>query len=130
MDVALASCLTLPEPDPDAEPLLSALAAAGIQAQVLAWDDPDADWSSARLTVLRSTWNYPLHATEFLHWAERVAGLSDLWNPLPVVRWNFHKSYLVDLQRRGVPVAPTEVVRHGQQASLAHHITLFNVNPG
>jgi hypothetical protein len=57
MDVALASCKVLPEPDSDAAPLAQALAAAGISAEVLAWDDPDADFASARLTILRSTWN-------------------------------------------------------------------------
>lgn len=118
MDVALASCLTLPEPDPDAAPLCAALAEAGIENEVLAWDDAGADWARARLTLLRSTWNYPLHLDRFLRWAERAASVSTLWNPLPVVRWNSHKSYLLDLERQGVPVAPTVLLPRGSDLSL------------
>jgi len=117
MDVALATCRNLPEPDPDAEPLLEALARAGIEARFVAWED-ELDWSSAPLTLLRSTWNYPRHPEAFLAWAEHVAGVSDLWNPIGAVRWNLHKSYLLDLEKRGVPVAPTELVRCGESTTL------------
>ncbi len=116
--VALASCRELPEPDPDAAPLALALRAAGIEAAVLAWDDPRADWSRAPLTVLRSTWNYPTRRAEFLAWAERAAATSDLWNPLPVVRWNTHKAYLLELERQGVPIAPTLLLPRGSTVTL------------
>ncbi len=118
MDVALVSCVELPEPDPDAAPLAEALAAAGIHAQVLAWDDEAADWSRARLTVLRSAWNYPLRPEAFAAWAEHAASVSTLWNPLHVVRWNLHKRYLLELERRGVPVAPTCLVPRGSDRAL------------
>jgi hypothetical protein len=118
LDVALASCRELPEPDPDAAPLARALDAAGVAAEVLAWDDPAAEWSRARLTVLRSTWNYPSRHEAFLAWAARVATVSDLWNPLPVVRWNTHKSYLLELERRGVPIVPTVLLDRGSQRTL------------
>lgn len=118
IDVALASCARLPEPDPDAEPLLRALGAAGIAARTLAWDDPTADFSKARVTLLRSTWNYPRAAAAFLAWSERTAAVSRLWNPLSVVRWNLHKKYLIDLERRGLPIAPTALVPHGSSRSL------------
>ena len=40
---------------------------------MLAWDDPDVDWSLAPLTVLRSTWNYPQYREAVLDWAMKVA---------------------------------------------------------
>ena len=86
MDVALATCARLPEPDFDAEPLLEALDAAGLEAGLLAWDDPTADWSRATMTLLRSTWNYPLDPAAFTAWARHAASVSDLWNPIEVVR--------------------------------------------
>jgi hypothetical protein len=119
MEVALATCKVLPEPDPDAEPLLEALREAGIDAGTAAWDDPEFDWSKPALTLLRSTWNYPRHPEAFLAWAERVARVSSLWNPIDVVRWNLHKGYLLDLERRGVPVVPTLVVRRGEATPLS-----------
>lgn len=119
MDVALATCKVLPEPDFDAEPLVEALHSAGITAGFLAWDDPGADWSGARLTLLRSTWNYPEFPKDFMAWADRIAQVTDLWNPLSVVRWNVHKRYLLDLEAQGVPVAPTELVEQGSDEPLA-----------
>jgi len=118
MDVALVSCLRLSEPDPDAAPLAAALAAAGLDAAVVAWDDPAASWS-APLTVLRSAWNYPDDRDGFLQWGRRVAATSDLWNPLPVISWNSHKRYLLDLAAAGVPVTPTEILTRGSDRSLA-----------
>ncbi len=119
LDVALVSCVTLPEPDPDEQPLLDALSSAGLKARVLAWDDPTVDWSRARLAVLRSSWNYPWMVDEFLSWATVTSALTDLWNPLELVRWNLHKRYLVELERHGVPVTPTVVVERGAEHSLA-----------
>src|SRR5262245_42103649 len=119
LDVALASCVRLPEPDPDQQPLMDALAARGLRVATLGWDDPSADWSRARLTVMRSAWNYPHRPQDFLAWAAHAARVSALWNPLPVVHANIHKSYLLDLERRGVPVAPTRLLRQGQAATLA-----------
>lgn len=119
MDVALATCRVLPEPDADEAPTLAALHAAGLYAEALAWDDPEADFSSARVTVLRATWNYPEQPQQFLAWAERTAAVTELWNPLAVVRWNAHKEYLLELDRAGVPVVPTWLVRRGEATTLA-----------
>jgi hypothetical protein len=118
IDVALASCSTLTKPDEDEAPALGALRAAGLTAEALSWDDPGADFSTARLTVLRATWNYPERPAAFLGWAERTAASSELWNPLPVVRWNHHKGYLLELERAGVAVVPTALLRRGASASL------------
>jgi len=112
----LATCLTLSEPDPDAAPLEAALRDAGIDARWVAWDDPDADWTTPAPTLLRSTWNYPHHHERFLAWADGVAG--PLWNPPHIVRWNSHKRYLADLAARGVPVVPTLHVPRGGTAEL------------
>ena len=119
LDVALATCLELPEPDADLAPLLAALLAVGLRAEALAWDDRRAEFTSARMTLLRSTWNYPEHPAEFLAWVERTGARGTLWNPAATVRWNAHKSYLLDLSARGVPVVPTHVVRRGEAVSLA-----------
>ena len=119
IDVALASCRALPEPDADLPPLLSSLRAAGLTAGVLAWDDPHADFASACVTLLRSTWNYSEQPAAFLAWIDRVAAGSTLWNQGPTVHWNAHKSYLLDLEAKGVPVVPTHLVRRGATTTLA-----------
>ena len=71
MKLRIATCRTLPEVDVDEAPLAAALAAAGFDAQLVAWDDPEADWDAPVPTIIRSTWNYALSIDAFLAWVER-----------------------------------------------------------
>ncbi|MEO7794185.1 MAG: hypothetical protein ABIV06_05370 [Thermoanaerobaculia bacterium] len=128
IDVALVTWRELPELFPDDQPLARALTAAGLDVGIVSWDDPGFDWSSTRMALLRSPWDYYHRAEEFLAWAERAAEATLLVNPLPLVRWNLHKGYLVELASAGVPVVRTAVVRRSQgyasggyAALLAHH---------
>jgi len=98
--------------------LAAALAGAGYAVDVTDWRDPDVDWAAARVTVIRSPWDYVDHLDDFLAWAALVHDVSDLWNPLELVRWNTHKAYLLDLHERGAPVVPTVVLLGGSAASL------------
>lgn len=117
-DLRVASCLRLPEPDPDAEPLAEAFARVGVEAAVLGWDDPAADWDAPLPTLIRATWTYARFPDEFFRWLERVAAAGPLWNPYEVVRANVHKRYLLELPARGVAAVPTELVARGGTATL------------
>ena len=116
--MVLVTASALPRPDADEGPLEAAVAARGLRATTRAWDDPGMDWADARLCVIRSTWNYVQHYQRFLGWAEACARVARLENSWPVVRWNSHKSYLLELAARGLPVVPTELVRRGGSADL------------
>lgn len=118
MKLRVATCTTLPEPDADEAPLAAALAAAGIDAPLVAWDDPAAEWDTPVPTIIRSTWNYPLHIDAFLRWVDRVSEAGPLLNPADVVRANVRKRYLLDLRARGVPVVPTTLVERGATTEL------------
>lgn len=122
LDVALATCVSLPEPDADLAPLVEALRAAGLATEALAWDDPAAGFGAAKVTLLRSTWNYSEHPAEFHAWVDRVSGQSALWNRPATVHWNAHKSYLLDLEKRGVPVVPTHLLRRSAAGVTLAHI--------
>jgi glutathione synthase/RimK-type ligase-like ATP-grasp enzyme len=67
--------------------------------------------------VLRSTWNYPHRVDDFVAWVESLSGR--VLNPAPIVRWNVHKSYLLELGAAGLPVVPTALVARGSTATLA-----------
>src|SRR5258708_2245852 len=90
----------------------------GARVEVADWRDSTVDWSNAAVTMLRSPWDYVYHLREFLGWAERVSTVSELWNPFELVRWNTHKSYLLELHARGAPIVPTVVLVAGSAASL------------
>ena len=118
MRVGLATCRVLPEPDHDEAPLLAALRATGVDARTIAWDDEGDDPASVDVCVLRATWNYPRHPEAFAAWLGRAAGVTRLLNPLDAVRWNLEKTYLLELERGGVPIVQTEFVARGASASL------------
>ena len=111
MPVLLATCADLPAGDEDAEPLLTALADAGLEAQWAVWDDPTVDWS-AGLTLLRSTWDYTHRREEFLDWVRRLPRVA---NPAAVVEWSTDKTYLAELGAAGVPTVPTTLLRAGDR---------------
>jgi O-ureido-D-serine cyclo-ligase len=114
--IALVSARAAQGLDEDMAPLLAALAAQQLQAEVVDWDDVSVDWSRYALALLRSTWDYTTRLPEFHAWLERAAAQTALHNPPPVVRWNVDKHYLGELARAGVPTVPSEFVEPGQSA--------------
>lgn len=94
------------------------LEARGLTVVPRRWDDPGA-WEADSLVVLRSTWDYAGRVGEFRAWLDHLdaAGVV-VHNPTSLVRWNLHKSYLLELERRGVPVVPTRLVERGSHLAL------------
>jgi len=103
------------------DPLLQwALQQQGIMVELVPWEDADYDWSRADAVIIRSTWNYHLYPAAYLAWATRVARVSTLLNPLPVVRWNLDKaSYFSDLRAAGIPTIPTRRLPCGEPVQVA-----------
>ncbi|WP_255951461.1 ATP-grasp domain-containing protein [Streptomyces odontomachi] len=120
--IALVTCRPQPRVrlDPDLPALYGALTEAGAEADAVCWDDPDVDWTSYDLAVIRSTWDYTWRADAFVAWAERCAALTTLANPPDVIRWNTDKHYLGDLAAAGVPAVETRYLApgHGTAAGL------------
>jgi glutathione synthase/RimK-type ligase-like ATP-grasp enzyme len=112
------TCNPLPAPDVDTPLLAAALDAHELRNETRDWRDASVDWSDTRFTMLRSPWNYVDALDEFLEWAEHVATVSALWNPLDIIRWNTNKTYLLDLAARGAPIVPTVVLPRDSAASL------------
>ncbi|MCC2315750.1 ATP-grasp domain-containing protein [Cellulomonas xiejunii] len=105
--LALATCAQLPQLDPDDVPLRTALAERGVPTDVVVWDDPTVDWSAYPHVLIRSTWDYTDRPAQFADWTRRVERTSQLLNPADVVAWNIDKTYLRDLEQRGIPIVPT-----------------------
>jgi len=119
MDLRIATCRPLPEPDVDEDILLAALRARGVDARMAAWNDPEEDWDERLPTVIRSTWDYIHDLSAFRAWVDRAERAAPVWNPGRVVAENLHKRYLLDLERRGVPIVPTLVLERGARSTLA-----------
>lgn len=111
MRLALATCSTVPDWEIDDRVFHAALAGRGVDAPQAVWDDPTIDWSTFDAVLIRTTWDYQEKRDAFVAWAEQLT--VPLYNPAEIVRWNTHKSYLRDLEARGVPIVPTEWLARG-----------------
>jgi glutathione synthase/RimK-type ligase-like ATP-grasp enzyme len=119
MRIGVITCSVLPEPDPDQEILLEAIASRGHEPEMVAWDDPQADPAGYDLCVLRSCWDYPWAPDRFRAWLRETASSASILNPVPVAEWNMHKGYLKDLEAAGVPIVPTVWLARGEEADAA-----------
>ncbi len=108
MRIALATCAHLPTWEVDDLPLIQAFEAAGALVERPAWDDPRVVWQRFDAVLIRTTWDYHRRRDAFVAWAREVDAATTLLNPASIVQWNSHKSYLRDLEARGVSVVPTE----------------------
>lgn len=118
MDVALLTCSDHPELPPDDRHLLGPLRARGVTPHAVVWDDPGVDWGRFRLAVVRGVWDYFVKPAEWSRWLDRMTPSLPLLNPPALLRWNGHKSYLLDLSAKGVPVTPTELITPGAPRPL------------
>jgi glutathione synthase/RimK-type ligase-like ATP-grasp enzyme len=84
------------------------LEALGWTVETVPWR-ADADWGAFDAVVIRSPWDYQDDPDAFLAVLEAIdASGARLENGLDVVRWNLEKTYLRDLEARGVRTVPTE----------------------
>lgn len=121
LSIALVTSQVHPDIDPDDEGLIVALRAHGIEPTACMWNDPSVDWAAFDALLVRSTWDYFQHYTQFLHWYARIAELGvAIVNPLPLLIWNSDKRYLLELAKLDVPIIATTHARGSDlEAALA-----------
>jgi glutathione synthase/RimK-type ligase-like ATP-grasp enzyme len=78
------------------------------------WDGQRVNWNAQDVVVLRSTWNYHHAFDAFGRWLATLeaAGVTVL-NPVPLLRWNAHKRYLLDLAAADIRIPETVLVPRG-----------------
>ena len=90
--------------------MIDALKAKGLVCRRVGWEDPDFDWSTTRLALIKTPWNYSDFITEFREWVERISQDCLLVNSKEAVLWNMDKNYLLQLQKSGVPIPETHLL--------------------
>jgi hypothetical protein len=117
--IALATSSKYPNLTDDDRLLLAPLAERGIEAEPAVWNDPSHNWSSNAAVVIRSCWDYHLQPERFLRWiADLEAKSIPIFNLAPVIRWNTDKSYLRDLEAKGIVIVPTFWAEGGDAVTL------------
>lgn len=91
----------------DDEHAIAPLEALGWRVSTVSWRQTAVPWREFDLVIIRSTWDYWDDVEAFLDTLAHIDRETRLVNPLELVKWNLRKTYLGDLQRRGIPIVPT-----------------------
>jgi glutathione synthase/RimK-type ligase-like ATP-grasp enzyme len=91
----------------DDEHLINPLAELGWRASTVSWRQTETPWSEFDAVIIRSTWDYWDDVPSFLNVLEQIDGETHLANSLEIARWNLEKTYLADLERKGIGIVPT-----------------------
>ena len=122
MDIALATCATLPELFRDDQLLADLLRNKGLDARPLIWTSEEARTVRPKACVIRNTWDYHHRREAFLGWASSMEGRCPLFNPCATIHWNSHKGYLQDLACHCIPVVPTLWVKRESPMDVIREI--------
>lgn len=103
--------------------LARALTEHGVTAVTGTLGDGPVDRPDVELAVLLGPVPDPFERERFLAQVQAIADTTVLWNPIDVLRWNTHRSYLLELEERGAPIVPTAWVAQGDQVDLVALLT-------
>ncbi|MDZ7682468.1 MAG: hypothetical protein U5J63_12335 [Fodinibius sp.] len=80
----------------------------GWAVEEVSWRNSSINWNRFDVVVIRSAWDYQQAPTAFLDTLRDIdESRAHLENSLPLVEWNIDKTYLRDLQQKGVEVVPS-----------------------
>jgi glutathione synthase/RimK-type ligase-like ATP-grasp enzyme len=107
--ILIATCSEYPHPTPNLEALVSALRAQGMEAAYLPWKTtPLATFIATDAVLPLCCWDYYDDPGRFLAWIDAIeARGARLLNPPDLLRWNFRKTYLLEMAAAGLAVPGT-----------------------
>lgn len=87
-----------------------------ISHEIVAWSDPEADWSKFTTLLIKSTWDYFDFYPEFLNWIQKIKKLGiPVLNNLDTILWNSAKNYLLEIEEKGFPVISGLILKKGEE---------------
>ena len=105
--IALLSCDSLEGFFCYDEMLVEPFAGRGFDAELISWR-AQVDWNEYEAVIVRATWDYQDHFKEFDETLDKINSSSArLLNPLEIIKWNFSKLYLQELEQKGVDIIPS-----------------------
>ncbi len=96
----------------------NALEKLDLKVKRVAWDDTSFPWENTKLAVIRATWDYFHRFSEFSKWLESVSKKTTLINSKAIIDWNIDKHYLFDLQKKGIAIPETHLLKKGSTTTL------------
>jgi hypothetical protein len=107
--ILIATCLEYPHPTPNLEALIGSLRSLGAQAEHLPWKTtPLETFAAAEAVLPLCCWDYYDDPERFLAWIDALEAVGvKLINALSLLRWNFRKTYLLEVAAAGLAVPRT-----------------------
>ncbi|MEM7134036.1 MAG: hypothetical protein AAF702_47530 [Chloroflexota bacterium] len=91
--------------------LANSLRKRGHSVESVPWQGDFTRLQAADLLLLRSNWDYHYDLPGFTAWLDQIeAARLPIYNPISLVRWNLHKSYLFDLEAQRILIPKTQVL--------------------
>ena len=90
----------------------------GLNVIIKDWKSKKFDWSKAEYAIFRSTWDYFDNFKLFSNWLEKNKYEIKFINSLEIIKWNLDKVYLLELQEKGINIAPTILIKKNQPTTL------------
>ncbi|MDZ4714612.1 MAG: hypothetical protein SH819_04000 [Cytophagales bacterium] len=127
MEIGIVTCEKCPTLSASDRSLIPAFQEAGATATPLVWNDPAVNWSSYDFLLIRSIWDYHLHPAAFVRWINRLEEEKIITlNPVSVMRRNYHKFYLRELEASGVRIIPTLFLEKSSDLKLPEGLPGWN----
>ena len=122
--ILIATCSDYPHPTPSLEALLDALRSTGAEAAYLRWKTTSVQTFAAADAVLPlCCWDYYDDPERFLGWIDALeADGTKLLNPPALLRWNFRKTYLLEMASAGLAVPKTFHLQDAESRAIEQHM--------
>jgi len=115
--------------DVQLEILRAGFAPEGLELTPVKWIDPATDWTRYGAVLVNCAWDYQDRHEEFLATLDRIAGLGvPVFNDPATVRWNIRKTYLQEIEAKGIPVIPTLWPEAPTADDIAEAMRVFGVD--
>jgi hypothetical protein len=80
----------------------------GWSVETISWRDKNVNWDDFACVIIRTPWDYQKFPSEFLDVLRKIdASQAKLENSISIVEWNLAKTYLRELETKGVKIVPT-----------------------
>ncbi len=92
----------------DDELAIEPLEKLGWKVKTISWCDKTVDWNNFAAVIIRTPWDYQKFPAEFIEVLRKIeASTARLENSLKIVEWNLSKTYLRELESKGIKIVPT-----------------------
>ena len=105
------------------EDIQKALENKGLKVIKTYWDNPNFDFTEAKITLFRTIWDYFHRFNEFSEWLNKTKHKTHFINPPEIIYWNIDKHYLQNLSEKGINIPNTYFIDKGDERTLTE---IFN----